>query len=292
VSKDAGLDVFVQRRRLALYEQSVARHGYAYGVGVRRSRWLARSAIGNLAVRAVDRSWSGLASELSDELELPDGELEPALLNELELLREILRSPTPALRVLRQPSPASSWSLATPLGTPRGDVRWLVIDEHRLREHPPHVRRFALASGLAHLQCDQTIYFTAQMMVSRRRANRAISALDRLVRPWSKLLAFSADRAGLLVGDGLTETIDALRIVAELDAEVPWWPSPAPLELRIDALREFERSAVVARVRAAREHARASSALLGDASDLPHVPDDAWSLARCDRRLTERLGLI
>src|SRR5689334_21462991 len=61
VSNGPDLTHFVHHRMLDVYEQSMARQGYAYGVDLRRSRWLASSVVGNALVRAVDRAWPHLS---------------------------------------------------------------------------------------------------------------------------------------------------------------------------------------------------------------------------------------
>ncbi|MCA9698611.1 MAG: hypothetical protein KC431_13880, partial [Myxococcales bacterium] len=61
MSERLDLSHYLQHRQLDAYEQSMARQGYAYGVDLRRSRWLASSTLGNPMMRAVDRYWPELA---------------------------------------------------------------------------------------------------------------------------------------------------------------------------------------------------------------------------------------
>jgi hypothetical protein len=310
------LDPYLKRRRLDLFEQAAARQGYAYGVDVRRSRWLARSSIGNAAVRAVDRAWSRLSERLRDELlQGPGTPVHPDILGELSTLRTLLRAPRPAIFLLKpEVATAGNWPPVTALGPARGGARWLVLDGEALEAMSPHLRRFWLASGLAHLQCGHGVFYTAHLFVELREAPRSISLLRKALTPWSRVMAFSADRAGLLGSANLEEALDALDAVATREEEIKWLPRPPDAEIRRVALEEFERSVVVARIRAARENQANTRVSVFDASTqredsmkdaedakeeqagteppVAHVPEDAWSLARCDRRLTERLGLL
>jgi hypothetical protein len=313
------LDPFLKRRRLELFEQAAARQGYAYGVDVRRSRWLARSSLGNAAVRAVDRAWSHLSERMREELlEAPGSPVHPDILEDLRRLRTLLRAPRPALFLLKPSVVADrTWPPVTALGPARGGARWLVLDAAALEAMPPAHRRFWLASGLAHLQCGHGVFYTAHLLVELRKAPRSVALLRKALTPWSRVMAFSADRAGLLASEDLSQAIDALDSVTQREAEIAWLPRPPAADIRRVALEEFERSVVVARIRAARENESLAEISVfdlpkpkeeGDAESSPdaeaveaekapprpvsHVPEDAWSLARCDRRLTERLGLL
>ena len=312
------LDPYLKRRRLELFEQAAARQGYAYGVDVRRSRWLARSSIGNAAVRAVDRAWSRLSERLREELlEGPGTPVHPDILDELRSLRGLLRAPRPAIFLLKPDiAAAGNWPPVTALGPARGGARWLILDAATLEGMSPHLRRFWLASGLAHLQCGHGIFYTAHLFVELREAPRSITLLRKALTPWSRVMAFSSDRAGLLASHTLAEAIDALTLVAAREESIGWLPRPPDAQLRLVALEEFERSVVVARIRAARqnqagvevsvfdppptmssedasEHGEDLAGPRDDAqAPVAHVPEDAWSLARCDQRLTERLGLL
>ncbi len=313
------LDPFLKRRRLDLFEQAAARQGYAYGVDVRRSRWLARSSLGNAAVRAVDRAWSNLADRLREELlEAPGTPVHPDILDELRRLRTLLRAPRPAIFLLKKSeSDKGRWPAVTALGPARGGARWLVLNAEALESMTVAERRFWLASGLAHLQCGHGVFYTAHLLVELRKAPRSVALLRRALTPWSRVMAFSADRAGLLACDSLEEARAALTHLAKLESKIDWLPKPPDPGIRRVALEEFEHSVVVARVRAARKNqalaevsvfdlppkkdeqapnqaksADEAQAAPPDAPQPIHVPEDAWSLARCDRRLTERLGLI
>lgn len=368
MSEAPDLAQFVQRRRLESYEQTVARQAYAYGVDVRRARWLARSSLGNAGVRAVDRAWTGLAERLQTDWLRPgaDLSLRRDRLEELAGLRTLLRCSTPALWELRDEAAdrAFPWAPVTPLGPAREGARWLVLDRPALEAMDDHERRFWLASGLAHLQCGHAVFHTAHLLVREGKAGRRVEWLRRLLVPWSRVMVFSSDRAGLLASIDLEHALDALEKVHATETAVDWLPARPSLDLRRIALEEFERSVVVARVRAARAKTkvtvtvlpmagdrevevvppRAASEAAGDDApkteeteqaaandsgpvvhenrdgpdgqgdpdsppahaapeaksserahdpdEVPHVPEDAWSVARCDRRLTERLGLL
>lgn len=344
------LDPFLQRRRLDLYEQAVARQGYAYGVDVRRSRWLARSSLGNAAVRVVDRAWSKLSQRLSEEvLQDPNEGIHPAILAELAAFKTLLRAPRPALLLLKPEASADgSWPAITALGPARGGARWLVLDPVALEAMDVRERRFWLASGLAHLQCGHGVFYTAHLLLKMGEAPRGIAMLRRVLTPWSRVMAFSADRAGLLASVSLDDGLYALEKLSARESEVPWLPRPPTLDMRRVALDEFERSIVVARIRAARINRAQSVSVVEERNEKPahgkkrdakedatkaadeeqaptldeppraaklpqsanegpstepatdpsdeaqvaHVPENAWSIARCDRRLTERLGLL
>ena len=329
-ASEADLDHFIQRRRLDQYEQAVARQGYAYGVDVRRAQWLARSSLGNVAVRAVDRGWTRLSKDLSEtRLDPASLRLDRVTLARLSQIRALLSAPTPALWSLRDSATAEreSWMPVTPLGPARGGARWLVLDTLALAELDTHVQDFWLASGLAHLQCGHAVFYAAHRLAFRNMGGRSVQALRRFAKPWSRVMAFSSDRAGLLASETLESALAALEQVHAREAALDWLPKGPSLELRRHALREFERSVVVARVRAARAHLAAHGATHGgaearvvakivgqDAKDAaaaashqsdgstqaipkpappaPFVPADAWSVARCDQRLTERLRLL
>lgn len=375
----ADLPQFIQRRELASYEQRLARTAYAYGVDLRRAQWLANSTVGDPLMRTVDRRWSGLVASLEKDSVRPLRKAPPtALLEELAGLIHLLRAPLPTVRLLRA-SAASGWPAVTPLGTTNGGIHWLVLDLDRVMAMPTEERTFALAAGLGHLQCDHGPIFAAHLMAQRGRGVRLVKGL---MRPWAKVTVFSADRAGLLATCSLPAALQAVeRQAAEHVAWMPRWPS---LQLRRQALEDFDRSTIMARRRllsdvegrngftmapAGREEEldsiarKLASALggairmggrlamriegyerrpsdddgteaapkAGDAAEADSKPDskaarspddaaaadgeappppedppldperasrlesalrDAWSLARCDQRLTRRLGLL
>ena len=71
-------------------------------------------------------------------------------------------------------------------------------------------------------------------------------------------------------------------------------PTPSSYDLRVTSLREFHQSDVYARVRGARaaRHRDLTMDPVPGSTRPQHVPDDAWSVARVDQRLTRRLGLL
>jgi hypothetical protein len=94
------------------------------------------------------------------------------------------------------------------------------------------------------------------------------------------------------------------------DPDPTWLPPPPSPTERIRAIEEFARSSVFARVVAMRARQRELARTVSDAVPTStgsdegakpppapepepiHVPADAWSLARVDARLTNRLGLF
>jgi hypothetical protein len=306
VSNGPDLSHFVQHRLLDVYEQSMARQGYAYGVDLRRSRWLASSTVGNAVVRAVDRAWPELSAHLLDEA-LLDGRTTPtSLLRELLVHANLLRAPLPTVRLLR-PEQRGRWPLVTPLGATRGGSLWLILDADALLALGSLERAFLLGSGLGHLHCDHAVFFSAHLLAKRREGNSSIRALRSALAPWTKVMSFSADRAGLLACarlDTAIAMIESPPMPVGEDPDPGWLPQPPTPAVRVQALEEFARSSVFARVEIMRarqrELARQRSSITppkGAAQSEPetepiHVPPEAWSLSRVDARLTARLRLI
>lgn len=305
------LNHFVQHRLLDVYEQSMARQGYAYGVDLRRSRWLASSAVGNSLVRAVDRAWPQLAEHLLDEALLDGSSTPTSLLRELLMHANLLRAPLPTVRLLR-PEQRGRWPLVTPLGATRGGSLWLILDAEALQAIGASERAFLLGSGLGHLHCDHAVFFSAHLLADRREGNTSIRTLRSALAPWTKVMSFSADRAGLLACGRLDTAIAMIEnppMPVGEDPDPSWLPRPPAPALRVQALEEFARSSVFARVElmrarqrelarkrtapAAEKPADSSTDAAADTEAEPiHVPPDAWSLARVDTRLTARLRLI
>ncbi|KIG14533.1 hypothetical protein DB30_06681 [Enhygromyxa salina] len=320
VSNGPDLTHFVQHRQLDIYEQGMARQGYAYGVDLRRSRWLASSTVGNVLVRAVDRAWPQLARHLLDEAVVPlahEGRPVPIkLLRELSEHTSLLRAPVPAVRLLR-PEQRGRWPLVTALGATHGGSLWLVLDVDSLLALEPDKRAFLLGAGLGHLHCEHAVFFSAHLLAGRREGNSSIRALQSVLTPWTRVMMFSADRAGLLACGRLETAVSVIEnppVPIGDDPDPSWMPPPPKTAMRIQALEEFARSAVFARVQAMRarqrELVRAVTLSGGPGPDGPfnqgqapadakpaepeqiHVPANAWSLARVDTRLTHRLNLL
>ncbi len=228
----------------------------------------------------------------------------------------LLHAQRPTIKIARD---RRNWPWATPLAPPHGCTQWLVLDHTALNALDSKARAFALGSAVGHLQCGHGIFFAAHRMVAYDRPRFSAGLLKRALRPWTALLAFSSDRAGLLACGDLEVAIDTVGRLDQLHRSIDWLPRPPALAQRTDALREFDQTITMARVRAG---ARVSPAPLandigcpladdrhtGGDHPLPEsvpvserpppveswdgVPDSAWPLARCDRRLTERLGLF
>jgi hypothetical protein len=320
VSNGPDLTHFVQHRQLDIYEQGMARQGYAYGVDLRRSRWLASSTIGNVLVRAVDRAWPQLAKHLLDEAMVPIDTSKPGqgptklltkLLRELSEHMNLLRAPLPAVRLLR-PEQRGSWPLVTALGATHSGSLWLVLDVDALMALDASKRAFLLGAGLGHLHCEHAVFFSAHLLAGRREGNSSIRALQSVLTPWTRVMMFSADRAGLLACGRLETAVSMIENPPVPIGDGPdpgWMPTPPKPAMRIHALEEFARSSVFARVQAmrARQRELARTVTLftprnqqtgghGDTKSVEpeqiHVPADAWSLARVDARLTDRLNLL
>jgi len=299
----------------------MARVTYAYGVDVRRFRWLNQSMAAQTFMRALELRWTAVAEELMrEELQAPEGAAALPFLQEIVRIAELLRLTLPAVRILA-PAARDRWPIVTPLGNARNSDDWLVLDVPRLAALAPAQRAFLLAQGLGHIQCGHAALFMAHYVSARE--HRGHAALRLLLRPLSHIAAFSADRAGLLAAGEFAPAADMLaRSAADLP---PWYPALAPLAERERALAEFDRSRVVARVRSHQRFAQANPSVTtlveqlmqrhnpealpaGETTPSPapaaaptpapdfsagfEVPADAWPLARCDQRLTQRLGIL
>lgn len=325
----------IQRRELAAYEQRLARVAYAYGVDLRRTAWLAGSTLGDPIMRAVDRGWNALVADLSGSiLQDPRRSAPVEVMEEIARLIRLLRAPLPTLRLLVRGISPRAWPIVTPLGTTKGTLHWLVLDAERLMAAPAHERSFLLGSALGDLQCDHGPVLTAHLMADR--AERGLTLVRGLARPWTKVGVFSADRAGLIACGELEPAIAAMR--AHHDGGPSWLPSRPALNQRERAMVDFDRSKVMARLRilsqrqeaftignaprgsqTAGESERAETTAGEPAGEAPvadgnpyrtEAPEpptpeqpnkddelvralaEAWSLARCDARLTRRLGLL
>jgi len=297
------LNRFIQSRQLDLYEQGMARQTYAYGVDIRRSRWLANSRIGNTLVRAVDRAWPQLSTQLmATELDGPSV-IPHDLLSRLHRVRSLLRAPLPSVRSLRRGPNRSqfSWPVVTALGSVHGHANWLVIDIDALRQLPPEAQDFVLGTGLGHLQCDHGIFFSAHLLAARQRATLTVRAAQRLLTPWSRVMAFSADRAGLLSSGSVPTALSGLHALTKRseysDDLRHWLPMDPPLSARELALEEFSHSEVFTRLQRLHQANQKGVTLLGGIETSPppsssELPPQTWSLARVDSRLTQRLKLL
>ncbi len=332
----------IQRRELAAYEQRLARAAYAYGVDLRRGAWLEGSTLGDPVMRAVDRGWNALVADLSGSI-LQDARRSAPLsvMEELGRLIRLLRAPLPTLRLLVRGISRDAWPIVTPLGTTKGALHWLILDAERLIALPKYEQSFLLGAALSHFQCDHGPVITAHLMADR--AERGLTLVRTLARPWTSVGVFSADRAGLIACGELEPAIAALR--AHHDGGPRWLPGRPALALRERALVDFDRSRVMTRLRllSQRREAftigppaatpqpaeQAESTPNSDSNPAappssppieakptngspyraaapqppapePANPDEeliralaqAWSLARCDARLTRRLGLL
>jgi len=318
VTSNLDLGRFVQRRQFRSFEQDLARVTYAYGVDVRRFRWLNQSMTAQTFMRALELRWSAVAEELMrGELQVPEGAGTLSFLQEIVRIAELLRVTLPAVRLVT-PAARDRWPLVTPLGNARNSDDWLVLDATRLATLPPPQRAFLLAQGLGHIQCGHAGLFMAHYVSHRE--HRGHAAVRLALRAFSRLAAFSADRAGLLAAGEYAPAAEAL--VRDSELPPPWYPPLAELGERQRALAEFDHSRVVARVRSSRRFVQDHPSVHELVDQLMHasepialpeadakttappepppspiaagyeVPADAWPLARCDQRLTVRLGVL
>ena len=299
----------MRRKRLRTYEFELARRAYAYGVDLRRSRWLTGSSIGSAFVRGVDRSWLELNAAWEEQDLRPSEQLPNAdLLAQLDSLVSLLRCVRPIVRLVRQ---ESDWPLATPMSPAHGSDPWLLLDEEALQRLPGPDRAFVLGSALGHLQCGHGVLFAAHWMAAHSTRSLRAKLVRSSMRPWTSVAAFSADRAGLLACRDVHVATEGIERGLEEVSVHPWMPRFASMEPRCRAIEDFDRSLTMARVRAAVRTDDALTGLLEElerqvlepstppesqndsaADDEVGIPPDAWSVTRCDRRLTERLGLF
>lgn len=294
----------------------MARGSYAYGVDVRRFRWLNDSMMAQTIMRALELRWDGVAEDLMrGELQVPEGAVTLPFLQEIVRITELLRLTLPTVRLVA-PAARGRWPLVTLLGNARNSDEWLILDIPALAALSPTERAFLLGQALGHIQCGHTPLFMAHFVSHREGAGHL--PLRLFLRPWSRLCAFSADRAGLLAAGEFDPALRMLKLAAR--EPPPWFPPLAELSERQRALEEFERTRIVARVRSnqrfTQEHPSVPELVdqlmqqeppealpEGQAPAAPtavdpptapgyEVPADAWPLARCDQRLTRRLGIL
>lgn len=288
----------LHRRHNAAHKERRARDAYAYGVDIRRNHWFLHHRLIGAGLRSVERRWHAVWESLQRDSVDGDAVCPSPILRELATCIKILGAPTPTISCLNERAHLSgAWPSVTALGTSHGDVRHLLLDLRGLQALTDAERRFALASGIGHLQCGHALFMTAALVSNLDDASLAIRGLNRTLQPATKLMCFSADRAALLCGDGLEATMEGLRqhVAETRSANTRWLPRPSSYDLRVHGLREFFRTDVHARILSARmNHASASASSHGEDDSAPraHVPDDAWSVAKVDRRLTRRLGLL
>lgn len=301
---------------------------YAYGVDVRRFRWLNQSTAMQTVMRALELRWDAVAEDLMrGELQVPEGAVTLPFLQEIVRIAELLRLTLPTVRLVA-PAAKDRWPLVTVLGNARTDDDWLVLNTEPLVALTPAERAFLLGQALGHIQCGHTALFMAHFV--SHRDGRSHLPVRLFFRPLSRLCAFSADRAGLLAAGEFDPAARMLeRCVRDLP---PWYPPLIDLAERRRALAEFDRTRVVARVRSSQRYIKnhpdvpelvtqllqqePPEALPETSADKPRrsrppektaepspgpaantppeyeVPADAWPLARCDQRLTQRLGIL
>lgn len=294
----------------------MARVSYAYGVDVRRFGWLSESMVAQTVMRALELRWDRVADDLMrGELQVPEGAATLPFLQEIVRIAELLRLTLPTVRLVA-PAARGRWPLVTLLGNARSSDDWLILDVPGLAALSQAERAFLLGQALGHIQCGHTPLFMAHYVSHREGAGHL--PLRLFLHAWSRLCAFSADRAGLLAAGEFEPALRMMELTAR--EPPPWYPNLADIGERRRALEEFDRSRIVARVRSsqrfAQEHPSVPELVTqllrqeppdalpeGQAPPPPpaavppaapgyEVPADAWSLARCDQRLTQRLGIL
>ena len=291
------LERLIRQRQRAAHKERRSRDAYAFGVDVRRTRWFVQHRLFGAGLRTVERQWHARWTQLRattlDTTTAPT----TATLAELARCVRILGAPVPTVWCLNEEASLSGqWPTITPLGTSHGDMHHLLLDTQGLEALDDAERRFLMGSALGHLQCDHGIMFTTCLLARGPDAPRWTRALRRGLQPAMKLMCFSADRAGLLCSESLDAAMEGMRhhVAESRSAGTQWMPTPSSYDLRVTSLREFHQSDVYARVRGARaaRHRDLTMDPVPGSTRPQHVPDDAWSVARVDQRLTRRLGLL
>ncbi len=255
-----------------------------------------------------------------------------ALMEEIARIARLLRAPMPTLRLLVRGLAPQRWPCITPLGTTKGAMHWLVVDPDLLTALPAHERSFLIGSALADLQCDHGPVYSAHLMTDRaQRGNGLVRLLLRpwayvgafsadrggLIAcgdlaaatsalrvhadsdvPWLPARPPLSHREAALADFDRSTTMTRLRILLErhrasvhelsvLESRTPE-PSPEPTTeaQRDDAPTGADRDPY-------RRPANADAPKAPERDEeMERALSGAWSLARCDARLTRRLGLL
>jgi hypothetical protein len=304
---------------------------YAYGVDLRRSSWLDHSTLGEPLMRGVDRRWNATVERLAAEvLQPPRAGVPSRVLEEIARIMKLLRAPLPTVRLLR-PELSGSWPVVTPLGTTMGGAQWLILDVNRLVSLPAHEQKFLLGSGLGNLQCDHGPLFAAHLMThlagrglglvrtmlrfwskvavfsSDRAGLLAISELE----PTLAALRAHADpgvswyppfpevpvRVTSLQDFDRSRVMTRLRLLYENREE--WTVAPrSPISSGRDRVRstseaDQSKTATSSEDEGDPYRTQAPESKIEDHDqEVLSALQKAWSLARCDARLTRRLRLL
>ncbi|HFE46532.1 MAG TPA: hypothetical protein ENJ18_13740 [Nannocystis exedens] len=271
-------------------------------------------------------------SLMQEELRVPELSGDIPLLSEVARIARLLRTVSPAIRILRPGIDVRrEWGLVTPIGDPRGSNEWIVLDREALQKLSAPERAFLLGAGLGHLHCGHGALFLAHLVGHRRSghsllrgllrpwikvavfsADRAgllaagdleasLTALQRSIAAaptWSpKFPDFDTRRLAL---EEFAWTTVAARFRArlrresgEIDLEEELRSLASPPETDSDGTNDPDQdeSLGVPDNKQDRRQDNKQDPVSGS-DDNDGVPDDAWSLARCDHRLTTRLGLL
>lgn len=305
------------RRRLHAYEERSACRAYAYGVDVRRSQWWMQSTLGGRMTRAMDRLWPRLLEQLQTRWGATDDRILPrTLAEELDVIVGILRTAAPCVHLIH-PRYSDTAPLLLPVSSANGLDTHLFLDPTQLLALPALTRQFLLGRAVAHLQCGHGVYFSGQLLIQERSSHRSLWPwLRPILRPWSRVMVFSADRAGA----GACGSIEAAKIALDHrftpQQERYNWDREVPMAQRKQAMEDFSQSSSFARLSRLREIAMEDSHhRVQNPSDSPDKAqiedpfrrleaedkwksspkndmDELWSLAYCDQRLTEALGIF
>lgn len=305
-------------RKLACYEERVAARAYAYGVSDRRiHRWI-QSTIGGRVGRSIDRSWPGFVRDLAQRWSTDHSPaLSDALATEIIDLCQVLRCAVPQVHVV-QPGSDLDLPVILPMASANGlDLRlWVNVEE--LESMTQATRSFWLGHALGHLQCGHGIYFSTRMRMKIHGESSAWQWLLPVLRRAARLMVFSADRAGA----GACASIEQARSVLLTDqaARIQEWMGQTKVStpLRLQALEDFGKTANFERmvqlkaqqqaqelpmmpVIATTDRARAvdedpfrrldTKAFEQSAEPTINDTEPRWSLAYCDLRLTQGLGM-
>lgn len=277
-----------------------------------------QSTLGGRMTRAMDRLWPRLLDQLQTRWGATDDRILPqALADELDTSVTILRAAPPCVHLIH-PRYSDTAPLLLPVSSANGLDTHLFLDPTQLLALPAPTRQFFLGRALAHLQCGHGVYFTGQLLIQERSSHRSLWPwLRPMVRPWSQVMVFSADRAGAGACGSVEAAIEALGHNFTPQQERYNWDHEVSLSKRKQALEDFAQSSSFARLRRLRKLSLAaqhsSSKAKGDSHEKAQIEDpfrrldetkasppaqnqenadDLWSLAYCDQRLTHDLGIF
>jgi hypothetical protein len=258
---------------------------------------------------------------MRDELQVPEGAGTLPFLQEIVRIAELLRVTLPTVRLVT-PSARDRWPLVTPLGNARNSDDWLVLDATAPRHPRPAAARLPAGPGpRPHpVRPRQPVHGPLRLPPRTPGPRRPP---PRSCARFSRIAAFSADRAGLLAAGEFAPAARARPRRAASSSRPGTRPSPSSANASAPSRSSTTAASSPASARAA-DSCRINPSVTVLVEQLMHrqtpdalpeantaatadtaapasapeftagyaVPADAWPLARCDQRLTQRLGIL